>query len=281
MTKLQNLYTSYISQKLTKAQFLTEVNKYPEYRQHYSNANSFEDILKILKRKQLIFENISMLPQQSTQIAPLNFNKSPEREIHVVKCELPSNVQFIHNDTLRQIDGEYIQSFIDATYDGNTDDKDDLEIVTDLLLHHKDELEKFDSVGEKSLDELDDMKKISQKTVKIHQDLNEELTQDHVSTHEFNIGFNIENDKCKDSIKASKKVLQNLSTNSKYYTDLISNHKEKLNLRPQKVKDDTMVDKLNPMIKVKNKAINESKLSNIIKEEISKYLKSRPKLLKK
>lgn len=272
MNILQKLYTNYISEKLTKNQFLTEINKYPEYRQHYTNANSFEDILKILKRKQLIVEN-SLIQPSNHLIRPISFDKTPKKEIHIVKCELPSNVQFIYNDTLRQVDNEYIQSFIDTTYDGNRSDKDDLEIVTDLLMHHRDELDNFDSVGEKSLDELDNMKQISHKVVKIHNDLNEELSQDRVSSYEFNIGFNIENDKCKDSIKASKKVLQNLTSNPKYYTDLISNHNEKLNLRPQKVKDDNMVDKLNPMQKVKLKSINESTLKNIIREELKKHLK--------
>lgn len=183
MNILQKLYTNYISEKLTKNQFLTEINKYPEYRQHYTNANSFEDILKILKRKQLIVEN-SLIQPSNHLIRPISFDKTPKKEIHIVKCELPSNVQFIYNDTLRQVDNEYIQSFIDTTYDGNRSDKDDLEIVTDLLMHHRDELDNFDSVGEKSLDELDNMKQISHKVVKIHNDLNEELSQDRVSSYE-------------------------------------------------------------------------------------------------
>ena len=255
MNILQKLYNDFVSKKMTQNQFLTEVNKYPQYRQHFSNSNTFTDIVKILKRKQLIVENTYVPSYVQNKIEPIDFSRDPSKEVHIIKFDLPSYIQFIHNDTLRQVDADDVKTFIDTTYDGDTSDKDDLEIVTDLLMHNKDNLDKFNQVDEKSLDELDAIKQGSQKVVKFEDALNEELSQDNVSTHEFNIGFNIENDKCKDSIKATKKVLKNLEQNPKFYTDLISKHDEKLNLRPQKVTNDTMVDKLNPMSKIKIKPI--------------------------
>lgn len=267
MNTLQKLYTDFTAKRLTQHQFLTEIGKYPQYRQHYHNTNSFSDIINILKRKQLIVENTLVPSYTQHRIDPIDFNSDPSREIHIVQSELPSNIQFIYNDTLRQVDGDDVQSFIDTTYDGNTDDKDDLEIVTDFLMHNKNDLDKFNQVDAKSLEEIDGIKKSSQKIVKIKDNLNEELSIDRVSSHEYNIGFNIENDKCKDPIKASQKVLKNLETNAKFYTDLISNHNEKLNLRPQKVKDDTMVDKLNPMVKIKPKKLNEDLLQGGIGDD--------------
>lgn len=272
MTILQNLYISYSDKKLTKNQFLMEINKYPQYRQHYSNANSFDDILKILKRKQLIVEN-SIIPSQNySAIEPLNFNTINNKEIHIIKCNVPSEIQFMYNDMIREVPKENIEDFILQTYDGNTDDKEDLEIVSDFLMHKKDELDSFDSVGEKSLDELDLIKKTSQKVLKINDEmLHEVLTMDTVVPYQYNLGFNIENEKCKDAIKASKIVLKNLEANPSYYMDLISKHNTKKDLRPQKVTDDTLIDKLNPMVKVK--VPNKDSLKSLLKEELKKYLK--------
>ena len=274
MVILQNLYKKYLSDNFTKNQFLTEVRKYPELRRYISNTNSFDDVVKIFKHKKLLVENVMQPNIAMNAIQPIDFNRDPSKEVHIVKYDLPNYIQFIHNDGLKQIDGDDVKKFIDVTYDGGYNDKDDLEVVTDCILHHQDKLPSYNKIEEHSLEELDGMKRVSPKLVKLGSTLREALTYSDVNSYEYQIGFSIENDKIKDAVKSAKKVLKNLEANPKFYTDLISNYNEKTNLKSQKVKVDTMVDKLNPMVKVKVKPLNEVKLQQIIKEELIKYLRN-------
>jgi hypothetical protein len=270
---IQNLYKKYLSNNLSKTQFLAEIRKYPELNRYISTKNTFDDVIKIFKSKRLLTENIIEPNVAVNSIQPLDFNRDPSKEVHVVKFNLPDYIQFIHNDSLKQIEGDDVKKFIDVTYDGGYNDKDDLDVVTDCILHHQDSLGSYNQYEEHSLEEIDAMKQSSPKLIKIGAMLRESLTYSDVNDYEYKIGFSIENVKTLDPIKCAKKVLKNLESNSKYYTDLISNYDEKTNLKAQKVTDATMVDKLNPMAKVKTKPLNESSLSQIIKQALTKNLK--------
>lgn len=281
MILLQNLYKKYLANTYTKNQFLTEVRKYPELRRYISNSNSFTDVIKIFKQKHLLVENTVEPNVAMSAMQPIDFNRDPSKEVHIIKFNLPHYIQFIHNDGLKQIEGDAVKKFIDVTYDGGYNDKDDLDVVTDCILHHQDALPSYSPIEEHSLEELDGMKRMSPKLVKLGATLREAVSYSQVNSYEYEIGFSIENDKCKDAVLSAKKVLKNLEANPKYYTDLISNYKEKTNLKPQKVTDDTMVDKLNPMRVVKAKPLSESKLQQIIKEELVKYFKNSKIVLKR
>jgi uncharacterized protein YerC len=267
---VQKLYKKYLSNNLSKTQFLAEIKKYPDLRGYVTNANTFDDVIKIFKNKRLLTENIIEPNVAVNSIQPLDFNRDPSKEVHVIKFNLPDYIQFIHNDSLKQIEGDDVKKFIDVTYDGGYNDKDDLDVVTDCILHHQDALNSYAQYEEHSLEEIDAMKQSSSKLIKIGSMLRESLTYSDVNDYEYKVGFSIENVKIIDPIKCAKKVLKNLESNSKYYTDLISNYNEKTNLKPQKVTDETMVDKLNPIAKVKTNTLNESSLSQIIKNALRK-----------
>jgi hypothetical protein len=267
---IQNLYKKYLSQNLTKNQFLAEIKKYPDLRGYVTNSNTFEDVIKIFKSRRLLSEDIVQPNVAVNSIQPLDFNRDSSKEVHVVKFNLPDYIQFIHNDSLKQIEGDDVKKFIDVTYDGGYNDKDDLDVVTDCILHHQDALNSYSQYEEHSLEEIDSMKKSSPKLIKIGSMLRETLTYSDVNPSEYVLGFSIENAKNDDTIKCAKIVLKNIESNPRYYTDIVSNYDKKIDFKPQKVTDATMVDKLNPMSKVKVNTVNESSLSHMIRQALRK-----------
>jgi len=264
MSTLQGLYTKLKSNTITKHQFVTEVAKRGVYKECFSTNNSFDNLIFNLKRKGFLTESVPLIGQQS--ISPVNkisFDSPEDKEIYIVSLDDPESLEYIFNDKHRRVNKDDIRSFMSSTYD-NTDDRDDVSIATEFLIHNQDKLDEYPIVKSNySLDELGEYKNKALKVVKAKStNLNESLTYDQVSSHQFNIGFSIEFDKLKDPSKASKKVLDNLEKDPSYYTNLLSNYKEDENNNFKKSKPDNLVDEPNGMKKVKPSTIKESE--NII-----------------
>jgi hypothetical protein len=269
MTILQTLYQKFKSQKITDRQFITEVRKYPEYNQFTIGLHSAERVIKNLKAKRLLSEDFNMNNTQPNVVNPISFDSNDDNksEVHIVNFDLPSFVEFIVQDTLRTIGSDEIKKFIDVTYDGDTEGKEDEDIITDLIMSYKNDYENC-PVSDKnlSLDELEGMKSSAVKIVRPKKSIMETLTYDQVSNHEYNIGFNIEMDKCKDAIIASKKVLKNLSKSPSFYTDFLTKKDTQKELKPYALTKNNVVDTTNPLKKIKS--LHEDLLKRIEEVEV-------------
>lgn len=251
---IQRLYSKVISNKISKNQFILEVAKHPEYKSCFSPRLTYEILLNNLKRKGVRFDeaqDFGMIQQSEPQtLQKLDFSNPDEKEIHIIGIDIPNSIDFIYNDKHRKVEANDIADFLDKTYnqlDGV--DNDETSVATDFLIHNQSKLDQYPQVdNDYSVDELNEQKGCAIKVVKTKpMNINEDLTYDQVSSHAYNVGFSIEFDKCKDALKAGKKVLANLSKDPSYYTNLIANYKQKDSNLPKKVTADTLVDKDNGM----------------------------------
>jgi hypothetical protein len=116
MTILQTLYQKFKSHTITDRQFITEVRKYPEFAQFTIGLHSAERVIKNLKAKRLLTEGLDRPNVQPQVVNPIDFNsiEDEKSQVHVVKVDLPSFIEFIVQDTLRTIGSDEIKKFIDV-----------------------------------------------------------------------------------------------------------------------------------------------------------------------
>jgi hypothetical protein len=250
---IQRLYNKVISNQMTKNQFILEVAKYPQYKSCFTPRLTYEMLLNNLRRKGVMFEmqDYGMIQQSKPQtLDKINFSQPDEKEIHIISVDIPNSIDYIYNDKHRQIGADDINEFLENTYNKlDNVDNDETSVATDFLIHNQDKLDQYPQVdNDYSVDDLNEQKGCAIKVVKARPiSINEELTYDQVSSHAYNVGFSIEFDKCKDALKAGKKVLANLEKDPSYYTNLIANYKQKDSNLAKKVTSDTLVDKDNGM----------------------------------
>lgn len=110
---LQNLYIKLKKNKITKTQFLNEVRKDPFASKFVSSTNSYEDVIKILKSREIIREmqqkvesfNLNRYLREMEDQAPYGKQKSEEKPEDEASDEtLPAELEDAVSRFIRRIE---------------------------------------------------------------------------------------------------------------------------------------------------------------------------------
>ncbi len=228
---IQKLYQDLKENKITKNQFLFQVRKDSRINRFFSPLNSFDETVKILKSKQLLFESLE-------QVKTENFRD--EDEEYTPPMTMKQVIDQIGSRAKSFGDVEKVKSFLKANRDKLTSD-----LVNDIGGYY--------GLG---ADELGPTTDYVNETLKESKQPKKDI--DHVNPYEYKKGIYYELELqskkgLRDVEKAKAIVLKNLNKNSNFYTDMTAGEDDSKQ-EAHEMREATasnLIDKLNGLMPVK------------------------------
>jgi len=288
---IQKLYQDLKENKITKNQFLFQIRKDSRINSFFSPLNSFDETVKILKSKQLLFEGAGMKHPKFDELVKKYMNKgySEENAKKQAASDINAGDRAAGNSEKQAFSGQN-ESMIDSQEDDYTPPltmRDAIEAIGSRYNNYGN-VEKIKNYLESNRDRMtidhandvggyygldgDDLGPATDYLPAGHPDLDDddfianklqEAKQpkkdvDHVNPYEYKKGVYYELELQakkghKDVEKAKAIVLKNLNKNSNFYTDMVAGENDSKQ-EAHEMKEATagnLVDKLNAMMPVK------------------------------